>query len=456
MERKYYDLSAAQKLLLFSQKYTIHKQINNICTSAVLDKELDFDILRKAIQKAYERNDALRVRIVKAGKEMKQYFSEQEEPSIEYLDFKGMTQEEMDKKLYKIARKPITVFGKQMSKVYMLRTYDGKCGIYFVVSHMIMDSWAITTFFKDVLSIYNAMVNGTEMPKPISSYEQLLIKDLNYRNTAAYKKSREFFEKMFTGDEPIFTDVNGYSTLEKYRLKKKNPNLRYGSIVSLIFTKADNVMLEIPKELVSKMEAYCAENRITMQSMVLLAIRSYFSKVNRMEKDISFHTVVARRGSLTEKNAGGTRVHFMPFRTIIEDGCTFKEACEITAEKQNEIYRHADMDPLEVMGMWRKAYNVPQIGSYQGAAITFQPVKMESPDGSKIETKWYGNGTASQTIYFTIMDGDGTGSLKLYYEYQTHKVTYETIQKLHSYLLKVLETGTSSDEVTIGDLLKIE
>ncbi|MCM0648123.1 condensation domain-containing protein [Clostridium swellfunianum] len=458
MEIKYYDLTSAQQLLFFSQKYTIRKQVNNVCTSAVLDAELDFNVLRKAVQKAYERNDALRVHIVKLGKEMKQYFAEYEEPNIEYLDFSGKTLEKMEKKLHKIAKKRITVFGKQMSKVYMLRTYDGKCGLYFVVSHMIMDSWAITTFFKDVLSIYNSMVKGTEMPKPINSYEDLLIKELNYRNTASYKRSREFFEKMFTEDEPIYTSINGYEVLEKCRKKKKNLSLRYAfsGLDSLIFTKARNTMLQVPKELVQKMESFCEANKLTMQSLVLLAIRSYFSKINRNEKDISLHTVVARRGSIAEKNAGGTRVHFLPFRTIIEESDTFKEACETISEKQNSIYRHADMDPLEVMGMWKKAYNIPQAGTYLGASITFQPVKLVSPDGINIETKWYSNGTASQPIYFTVMDGDGTGALKMYYEYQTSKVSTDTITRMHSYMLKVLEEGVTKEDITIGDILKLE
>jgi hypothetical protein len=455
MERKYYDLSSAQKILFFSQKYTIHKQVNNVCTSALIDKELDFEVLRQSILMTYDRIDALRVRMEKVGKEMKQYFLDKEEPIIEYLDFKGKTKEEMEAVLLKLAHKRVTVFGKCMSKVYMLRSYEGKCGIFFVVSHMIMDSWAITNFFKDVLGVYSHLKEGTPMPKPLNSYEPLLQKDLNFKNTEEYKKDRQFFEKLFTEEEPIFTDINGYKVLEKYRQKKKNPNLRYATFLNILFTKADNVMLSIPKELVEKMEKYCADNKVTMQSLVLLGIRSYFSKVNKNEKDISLHTVIARRGTLAEKNSGGTRVHFLPFRTIIEESETFKGACEIICEKQSAVYRHANMDPLEVMSMWQKAYSVPQTASYLGTAITFQPVKLVMPNGLNLETKWYTNGTASQPIYFTVMDGDGTGSLKLYYEYQISKVSLDTINKVHAYILRAIEAGVSREDVTIGEILKI-
>ncbi|HZJ99894.1 MAG TPA: condensation domain-containing protein, partial [Tissierellaceae bacterium] len=183
MEKKYYALTPAQMTLFFSQKYTVQKQVNNICTSVLVDQELDFDILKKSIQKAYERNDCLRIRIVKVGKDMKQYFERYEEPEIEYLDFRGKTFEEMEKKLYKFAHKRISNFGESMSKIFMMHSFDGKCGIYFVVSHMIMDSWAISTFYKDILSIYEALKNDTEMPKPLYAYEELLMEELNYKNT---------------------------------------------------------------------------------------------------------------------------------------------------------------------------------------------------------------------------------------------------------------------------------
>jgi hypothetical protein len=454
MEIKYYDLSSAQKILLLSQKYTIHKQVNNICTSILMDTELDFDILKKAIEKAYERNDSLRVRLIKLDKKLKQYFVEKETPSIDYLDFSGKSLEEMEKKLYHIAQKPITTIGKPLSKVYMLRSFDEKCGIYFVVSHMILDSWAITTFFKDVLALYDALSNNTDLPKPLNPYEELLINDLDYKDTEAYKKDHEFWEKTLSTSEPIFTHVNGPSTLEKYRQKHKNPNLRYAQIFTL-FTKAKNVMLPVPKELVTSMESFCSTNKLPMQALVLFAYSNYFSKVNNYEKNFIIHTVVARRGTLKEKNSGGTRVHFMPLQVILNDNINFKEACEVISEKQTEIYRHSTINPLEVMNIWRRLYNVPEIATYLSTSLTFQPVKLVSPNGVKIQTKWYGNGAAANPLYLTVMDGDGTGSLKFYYEYQTHSISLDTVQKLHSHMLKVLENGVNNPDLTIYELQRI-
>lgn len=457
MRRIYYDLNTSQKVLLYAQTYTVHKQLNNVCTSVLVDQELDSDLLSQAIKKAYERNDALGVRLVKKGKEIKQYFAGYEEPEIAMLDFTEKTEETMEKELYKIARKRITRYGKPLSKIYLLRSHDGRYGLYFVVSHMILDSWAISVFFKDVFAIYEALRQGTALPKPLYSYEKLLIEELNYRTTDTYQKDRKFCEEFFSADagEPIFTHLNGSAVLEEFRKKKKDPTLRYAEVFTLN-TKANNEMLLVPKELVSKMEAYCAAHKLTMQSLVLLAYRSFLSKTNNYEQDVSINTVIARRGTLREKNTGGTRVHFYPFRTIIEKDMTVKTACTMIGEKQAAIYRHASIDPLESLAIFKEKFNTPQLGEYCTSAVTFQPVKLVVPNGINIATKWYGNGSSAQPLYLTVMDGDGAGGLKFYYEYQTNTFSWETVKKLHSYMLKFFVAGTVYDDVTIGELLSIE
>lgn len=453
MKREYYDLTFAQRVLFYSQKYTLYKQVNNVATLALTDQRLDLDILVEAIKKAVERNDCFNIRFVKVKGEEKQYFAEYEEPSVESLDFEGKTREVMDKELLKIAKKRVTKNEKPMYKIHIICSPEGTHGVYFVVSHMILDSWGITTFFKEIFAIYSALKNGTDMPKPLYAYEELLKEDLNYRNTPAYEKDKEYFERLFVKeDEPIFTHINGPELLEKYREKKKEPNLRYASSINPK-AKADNIMLPIPKELVDEMNAYCLDKKISMQSLILLVYTRYVAKVNFVN-DIGMHTVVARRGTLREKNTGGTRVHFFPLRTVFERDVTVVDACKSIDHKQHSLYRHANMDPLEVLQMSKKTYNVPQEAGHYFSSLTFQPVKL-SVEGMNLDTKWYGNGAFSGGIYLTVMDGGFQGGLKIYYEYQISVIPLETVEKLHSYMIRALEKCVKEEEATVADLLDI-
>ena len=454
MNRNYYDFSFAQRVLFFSQKYTLHKQVNNIATLAVTDQKLDLPILTQAIKRAVQRNDSFNIRFESVKGEPKQYFSEYEEPIIGSLDFEGITREAMDKELLKIAKKRVTKNGKPMYKIYIICSPEGTHGIYFVVSHMILDSWGITTFFKDILAVYSALKSGTEMPKPLYSYEELLKEELNYRNTPAYEKDREYFEHLFVKeDEPIFTHINGPGILQDYREKKGDLSLRCAPTFNLR-SKADNRVLSINKELVDEMNTYCADKKVSMQSLVLLAYMGYLAKINYVN-DVTIYTVVARRGVLKEKNTGGTRVHFYPFRVVFTREATAVNACKSIDQQQSALYRHANIDPLEVMKIVQETYGAPQEATHFFSSLTFQPVKL-SVEGMQLYTKWYGNGAASNPIYLTVMDGGFEGGLKIYYEYQMSVVSFETVQKLHSYIEKALGKCVRQEDVAVGDLLDIE
>ncbi len=162
--------------------------------------------------------------------------------------------------------------------------------------------------------------------------------------------------------------------------------------------------------------------------------------------------MVARRGTLEEKTTGGTRVHFVHFRTIMEPSMTFYEGCKMLFDKQNELYRHADFSPMEMFEIENALLPVNPGQSYRTTTMTFQPVPMSVAGGSEIETRWYSNGAAPQPLYLTIMDGDGTGGLKCYYEYISNVISQERIKEMHNYMTKVMLEGAKNPQVTLQEL----
>ena len=60
-----YPLTVAQKFHLFYLPYCPNAAVLNIGTSLTIGTEVDFDVLREAIYKAYERNEGMRIRFTK-------------------------------------------------------------------------------------------------------------------------------------------------------------------------------------------------------------------------------------------------------------------------------------------------------------------------------------------------------------------------------------------------------
>ena len=57
-----YPLTAAQKFHFFYQNFCPKKEVVNIGTSLTIQVDLDWNVLRESIYKAYERCDSMRLR----------------------------------------------------------------------------------------------------------------------------------------------------------------------------------------------------------------------------------------------------------------------------------------------------------------------------------------------------------------------------------------------------------
>jgi hypothetical protein len=359
----------------------------------------------------------------------------------------------MDRALYRLARRPFYVKHRQMSRFWFVRSSDGMSGIYLGISHMILDSWGICVLMKYIMDVYDAMKQGADMAYTLYPTENVLQKDLEYRDSPQHQKDLEFWQQECGRPEPHYTHINGSSILEKYRRRKRNPTARYAECITL-FTQARHEMLLVGKSEMDELKAFCAQRNLPMQALFMLGVRTCLSQRCDRQSDVSFYTTVARRGTRQEKMSGGTRVLELQFRTLIPEDMPFYAAADAMRDRQSLLYRHAEFGLLEFLPLLQAAYdhNDPTV-SHMSMSMTFQPLPLTFGDGRECRTKWYCNGAASQSLYLTVMDDDGSGALRCYYEYQTHVVSRQTILDFHSDLVRVMLSGARNPDITIGELL---
>lgn len=197
---------------LFYQNFCPKKEVLNIGTSLTIETELDWEELKRAIYKAYERCDSMRLRFA-ADKEGNwyQYVVEKEERDIEFMDFTGKTMEEAESLMRSWTRVPFKREDSPMNRIVMIRMPDGFNGLYLLVDHMTMDAQSLICFLKDIIELYcNAKYEGVPYPKDMASYLEQVQRDLAYEaDSAAKKRDAAYFEKIIETSEPIYNGIDG-------------------------------------------------------------------------------------------------------------------------------------------------------------------------------------------------------------------------------------------------------
>lgn len=142
---KTYPLTVAQKFHFYYLDYCPKKEVVNVGTSLTIEYELDLDVLKQSIYKAYERCDSMRLRFAydKKEKQWYQYVVDTEDREIEYVDFTGKTMEEAESIMRGWTQVPFEREDSPMNKVVIIKTPDGNQGLYLLGDHLTLDAQSL-------------------------------------------------------------------------------------------------------------------------------------------------------------------------------------------------------------------------------------------------------------------------------------------------------------------------
>ena len=457
---KTYPLTVAQKFHFYYLDYCPKKEVVNVGTSLTIEYELDIDVLRQSIYKAYERCESMRLRFAydKKEKQWYQYVVEKEEREIEYVDFTGKTMEEAEAVMKSWTEVPFVREDSPMNRVVIIKTPDGNQGIYLLGDHLTIDAQSLICFLRDVIELYcNTMYEGVEYPKEMRSYIEQVEKDLAYEaGSKAQQRDREFFYNLIAQSEPIYNGIDGPRALEEER--KKNPNARAALNVSQSVDAALDIF-HLEEEPTTRLMRFCEEQHISLQCLLIMGIRTYLQKMNGND-DVSINVAYARRATLAEKKSGGTRIHSFPFRTIISEDMTFLEGIHVIRDAQNETFRHTNFDPVEYFAYRSKLYPTEPGRTYEPMSLTYQPMTLKEKGLNqlgdiKYKTKWYPNGATTQAMYLTVMHRPDDNGLDFNFEHQVAAISKETLEYFYYYLCKIMFKGIELPNLKIGDIIKL-
>ncbi len=458
---KVYPLTVAQKFHLYYQKFCPKKQVVNIGTRLTIETELDWNELKQAIYKAYERCESMRLRFAedKEGN-CYQYVVDKEERDIEFRDFSGGTMEEAEAVMKSWTEVPFKRQDSPMNRIVMIKMPDGYNGIYLLVDHLTMDAQSLICFMKDIIELYcNAKYEGVPYPKDMTSYIAQLEKDLAYEaGCKAKDRDAEFFHELIESSEPIYNGIDGTWKLDQERKHTENPKLRAAVNVSDSVDSALDIF-HLEAEPTKRLMAFCEKYHVSLACLLLMGLRTYFQKMNGND-DVSINSAIARRATLLEKKSGGTRIHSFPFRTIIPEDKTFLEGIYIIRDKQNEMFRHANYDPVAYFAYRNQVYHTQNGRTYEPMSLTYQPMTLQEKGldklgGIRYKTKWYPNGATTQAMYLTVMHRPDDNGLDFNFEHQVKAVSRQKLEYMYYYLCKIMFKGIENPGLPIGDIMKL-
>ncbi len=447
-----YDLIPSQQTMYLMVKFSFHKQLTQIPISFSVEGDLDFGLLKRAFNIEIERNDSLRLRFVKSGKTIKQYFEER--ATMNYIQVKRFKNlEEQEAFFSKDAQKPVYFLKNETFRIFFFKTEGAGSGIYFNVSHLILDAMGLVITLADIFRVYKALKEGGEMPAPLDKYEDYIKAEFaRLSDKKKMAKHEEFYKRYFLkGGEPFHANVHGPELLEKAR--KKNPNIRVPAAYNPIYDKCDMIVKHINAEDAKKIFDYCLEKKIAPESIFQLGMRTYCSAVNYRTPDVFMMSLCSKRATHSEKNMGGCLTQPLQLRTIIPEDKTFDEALAEITSTRTQLFRHSTYPYGLALGLSREIYNY---NLFQGPAcmmFSWIPVPIGMNTSFKFNFRGYNLGRYFTPLYVITQPDPETMGITVQYMYRVKLANARDIENLHENAVRTILEGIENPNVKIGTLL---
>ena len=460
VKRNEYPLVAAQNMHYQWIREYKTQQVSGVSIVASLQVELDFGLLKKCIQMEMERYGCLRLRFTKpdAKGNIKQYLVKKDSRDIPLKDLSGMTMKEADDLMQQWAYETLDGDNRPMCDIYMMKLPEGYNGFFIHMDHRLIDSCGLVVMVTDLMALYTHYKYGSEFPADLADFEKVLASDIaKSTNEKRFAKDKKFWDdQLDLYGEPLYSDIQGPSVLEEARKKHKKKNLRAADIEreKLFVAVKDYVLEPAPtKGLID----FCMNHQLSMTNLLLLGIRTYLSKVNNGQEDITIENFISRRSTHDEWTSGGSRTIMFPCRTVISGDTDFMSAAYEIQNVQNRIYMHSNYDPELIKAEMQKRYKTPKDTTYESCYLTYQPmpVKPENPfiNALPMHNKWFANGAATKKMYLTVSH-TAEGGMNFSYHYQTACLTEHDMELLYYYMMRILFTGISNPELTLNEIME--
>ena len=458
--KKTYELTPAQKMHYRWIREYKTQQVAGLSIVASIKADIDFDILKKAILLEYQRYGCMRVRFTKPDKdgEVKQYLSEEEITDIPLKDLSAMTMAEADEVMQSWAYETFDGDNIPMCEVFLMKLPEGYNGFFIHMDHRLIDSCGVVVMTNDIMALYTHFKFGSDYPEDLADYTWQLTRDLEKeQNPKRFARDKKFWdEQLDKFGEPLYSDIQGPEVLERARKKHRKKSLRSADIERKnLFVKVKDYPLEqAPTKAIID---FCLNHNLSITNLLLLGLRTYLSKQNGGQEDISIQNFISRRSTRDEWNSGGSRTIMFPCRTVISPDTTFMEAAYIIQNTQNGIYMHAGYDPALIYEEIKKRYKTPKDTTYESCYLTYQPmpVEPENPFLKEIpmHNRWFANGAATKKMYLTVTHTP-EGGLNFSYHYQVADLGEKDMELLHYYLMRIIFRGIENSDMTVGEIIE--
>jgi len=429
LKKNAYELTNPQKNIWVTEQYYNNTNINNICGSAHINQELDFDKLQEAINIVIEKNDSFNIKFYIENNVLKQYLDEYKYYEVEIVDV--VNEREVHRLEKEVCNKVFNIENENLFEFKIFRFPNNHGGYVMNIHHLLSDSWSHGLACKEVIRIYNNLINNITEEEKKYSYLDYISKEKEYLLSDSFLKDKEYWDNMYN-------TVPEVATIPSVKEKSQSQTNSLGKRKSI----------NISEELTKKINKFCRDNKISIYNFLMTIYSIYISRVSNLD-DFVIGTPILNRANFVDKHTTGMFISTVPLRIELKDSSSFIEFVKEIATRSMSMLRHQRYPYQNILEEIRKKdSNVPNL---YNIVLSYQITKTVS-EGIDYTTDWLFNGNCADDMQIHILDLNDSGSLNISYDFKAQKYKTQEIVDMHNRILCIIEQVLDNNKILVDDI----
>ena len=375
-----------ENIWLVENFYNLQK-INIISGSLIINKDFNFELAEKTVNKFVELNDAMRLQFEVVDSVPMQYLAPFTPFKADRVSVIGKTEDEINN-----IKEEFDVINKPLFSYLLIDKGQGKGEIFLKAHHLICDGWSTSQMVMKVSNIYDKLLNGDNNFDNYPSYLDYIKKENEYKLSEKFINDEKYWEEYLDG----FNEC----------VSIKNANIADSS--------AKRFVVKLDEDLNSLLLDFCKENKFSPYTVFMTALAIYLERTTE-KNDLVIGTPILNRSNFAEKKMQGMFVSTMPVRFKIDENKTFKELCLENVKDTMNSFRHQRYPYSKTVEMVRKKNGLQDnlfkiMLSYQNARAKF-----EKEDAYRMS--WNFSRNIQSELEIHIIDLNDDGILEVDYDY---------------------------------------
>nr|WP_051424407.1 amino acid adenylation domain-containing protein [Aphanizomenon flos-aquae] len=443
-----YPLSCGQEAMWFIYQIAPESVAYNIFITVKIDYELKIDVVNRVWQKIIEKHPILRTTYTNHEGKPVQQVNQQENFSVEVIDSKEWSEEQLAKKIYATADRPFNLEQDSVLRVNLFSRSAEKHILMLTMHHIAGDMWSFdlllsefqTLYLREIEQISQEQTETVDYLSEKKSYADFVHWQSEMLSSSQGEKLWQHWQEQLAGELPILNLLPD----------KPRPAVQTYQGASYI--------VKLDEQLTEKLNHLAVASKTSLYQILLTAFYIQLYRYTNQTDILISSPMRGRRGGNFEEIVGYF-VNLTVLRVSVQENATFQEFLAQVSKTVKKAQYHQDY-PFGLLAQKLQPQKNPSRSPLSQVSFTWQRHRWcELTEKSshiqeqvlQMEPYLLGHQRGAD-LDLNLMVMEAQGVLQPCWQYNTDLFNSRTIERMAGHYITLLESIVTNPQESIAQL----